>query len=275
MQAFTDQGQRIINDLSQRYGVSTDAVTHMLYAVMNGNGTMAQFNHPEFGGSGQWMQGGMTMVGDMFNYGMQATVSNLCGELSNILANQNPPLFMSTGSHQSQYQGSGQQQGNYGQSSLFVSNSTSSGNWWPGDLGMAASTGAQNSIRYAYFPASHRLAVDVNGHVTVYDTLDHQIGGVSQQQGGGSSLSFTSQYGLVYLENLPIVSVDGAAPQTQTPPQNIQPAFTPAPQSPAGNQSVSESDIFALIEKLADLKQKGVLSEEEFATKKAELLQRL
>ena len=31
--------------------------------------------------------GGMTMVGDMFNNGLQATVSNLCGELSNAQAN--------------------------------------------------------------------------------------------------------------------------------------------------------------------------------------------
>jgi hypothetical protein len=30
----------------------------MLQSVMDGNGTMAQFNHPEFGGAGQWMQGG-------------------------------------------------------------------------------------------------------------------------------------------------------------------------------------------------------------------------
>jgi uncharacterized repeat protein (TIGR03803 family) len=27
----------------------------------------AQFSHPEFGGSGQWMRGGMIMVSDMFN----------------------------------------------------------------------------------------------------------------------------------------------------------------------------------------------------------------
>lgn len=274
MQTFTEHGQSVINDLSQRYGISTDAVTNMLYAVMNGNGTMAQFSIPELGGSGQWMQGGMTMVGDMFNYGLQNTVNNLCNELSNILSSQNPPVFMSSGSHQSQYQGSGQQNLNYGQSSLFVSN-TSSGNWWPGDLGMAASTGAQNNIRYAYFPATQRLAVDVNGHVTVYDTLDHQIGGVSQQQGGGSSLTFSSQYGTVQIDSLPVVSVDGQMPQPQTPVQNNQPVFNAVQEPAPSNQGASESDIFALIEKLADLKQKGVLSEEEFATKKAELLQRL
>jgi hypothetical protein len=282
VQAFTDHGQSVINNLAQRYGLSTDAVTHMLYAVMNGNGTMAQFNHPELGGSGQWMQGGMTMVGDMFNYGLKSTVNNLCSELSNILSSQNPSIFQPAVSSQSQYQGSGQQQNsNYGQNSLFVANPSTFGNWWPADLGMASSTGAQNNIRYAYFPSTCRLAIEINGHVTVYNTLDHQIGGVSQQQSGGASLSFTSQYGLVQVENLPVISVDGVAqqPQGQAPMQNNQytpqPVFTPAPEQTFNPATTAESDIFTLIERLADLKQKGILSDEEFATKKAELLQRL
>lgn len=275
MQAFTDHGQSIINDLAQRYGLSRDTVTHMLYAVMNGNGSMAQFNIPELGGNGQWMQGGMTMVGDMFNYGLQNTVNNLCNELSNILANQSPSIFQPAASSQSQYQGSGQQQyGNYGQNSLFVANPAGFGNWWPGDLGQASTNGAQNNIRYAWFPATQRLAVEINGHVTVYDTLDHQIGGVSQQQGGGSSLTFTSQYGLVQVENLPVVSIDSNTPQAQAPAQNT-PASSFSPEQPASHQGAAESDIFAMIEKLADLKQKGILNEEEFAAKKAELLQRL
>jgi hypothetical protein len=49
-----------------------------------------------------------------------------------------------------------------------------------------------------------RLAVELNGHVTVYDSLDHQISGVSQQQGSGGSLTFTSQYGTVSVSSLPI-----------------------------------------------------------------------
>ena len=67
MPELTPDGQRIVIDLAQRYGFSPDAVTHLLIAVVNGNGAMAQFSHPEFGGSGQWMRGGMTMLGDMFN----------------------------------------------------------------------------------------------------------------------------------------------------------------------------------------------------------------
>lgn len=254
MQTFTDYGQNAINNLAQRYGVSNDAVTHMLYAVMNGNGTMAQFNHPELGGGGQWMQGGMTMVGDMFNYGLKAKVDGLCVELSNLLGGQQA-VFMPV-SNPTQFHGNR--------------------NWWPDELGIASTTGGQNNTRYAYFPTTCRLAVDINGQVTVYNTLDHQIGGVSQQQGGNNSMTFSSQYGNVQVDQLPIVSVNGVAPFVPAP----TPA--PAPYYP-NNNNVSNNnpapadnrDIFALIERLADLKQKGILNDDEFASKKAELLQRL
>jgi len=36
-------------------------------------------------GCRQWMAGGMTMVGDMFNHGLQATVSGLASDLSSLL----------------------------------------------------------------------------------------------------------------------------------------------------------------------------------------------
>ncbi|WP_287604528.1 SHOCT domain-containing protein [Thiothrix sp.] len=254
MQTFTDYGQNAINNLAQRYGVSNDAVTHMLYAVMNGNGTMAQFNHPELGGGGQWMQGGMTMVGDMFNYGLKAKVDGLCVELSNLLGGQQA-VFMPV-SNPTQFHGNR--------------------NWWPDELGIASTTGGQNNTRYAYFPTTCRLVVDINGQVTVYNTLDHQIGGVSQQQGGNNSMTFSSQYGNVQVDQLPIVSVNGVAPFVPAP------APAPAPYYP-NNNNVSNNnsapadngDIFALIERLADLKQKGILNDDEFASKKAELLQRL
>ncbi|UJS22950.1 SHOCT domain-containing protein [Thiothrix winogradskyi] len=250
MQTFTDYGQNAINDLAQRYGVSNDAVTHMLYAVMNGNGTMAQFNHYELGGGGQWMQGGMTMVGDMFNYNLKSKVDGLCSALSNLLAGQQA-IFMPV-SNPTSFQGNR--------------------NWWPDELGIASTTGGQNNTRYAYFPATCRLAVDINGQVTVYDTLDHQIGGVSQQQGGNNSMTFSSQYGTVQVEQLPVVSVNGVAPSAP-----MQPAPAPFyPNNLASNPAPADNgDIFALIERLADLKQKGILSDEEFASKKGELLQRL
>jgi hypothetical protein len=261
---LTPQGAQIVDEIARRYYLSADAVMTMLQAVSNGGGTMAQFSHPELGGSGQWMQGGMTMVGDMFNNSLKAKVDNLCCELSNLIANQ--PMFVRPAQTQSQSQGGG-----YGAVSLFVDGG-GSGQWWPLDLGVPSSTGAQNNIRYAVFPSSRRLAIEIDGHTTVYDTLDHQIGGVGQQQGGGASLSFNSQYGLIQISSLPIVQGGNAAP----PLSGFQPgAFAsgaPAQSAPSG---AMESDIFAKIEKLAELKQKGILSEEEFSNKKAELLSRL
>ena len=48
---------------------------------------MAQFSHPDFSGSGQWMCGGMTMVSDMFNNQLKGRVNSLCAELSNLVVN--------------------------------------------------------------------------------------------------------------------------------------------------------------------------------------------
>ena len=277
MQKLTDQGSQKINDLAQRYGVSTDAVMALLQALINGNGTMAQFNHHELGGSGQWSQGGMTMVGDMFNNVLKAKVDGLCTEISRLLAQHPfapPPLgsqSQSQGGRQQQQQGGSGSPGMVGGSpaiSLFVPAAQgSSGNWWPADLGFPSGSGSQNNIRYAYFANARRLAVEINGHVTVYDTLDHQIGGVSQQQGGGSSLTFTSQYGTIPVASLSIVSIDGVVENA--------PAQTETPAEPYRADTAQETDIYAKIEQLAELERKGILSQEEFAAKKSELLGRL
>jgi hypothetical protein len=277
LQRFTDQGWQKIIELAQRYGVSTDAVTSLMQSVVNGNGTMAQFNHWELGGSGQWMRGGMTMVSDMFNNSLKAKVDGLCTALSNLLAQQPfvPAPAPVSNQWQGQSQGGGYNQqssyantGSMGGVSLFVPPPPgSSGNWWPGDLGMPNGSGGQNSTRYAYFNNARRLAVEINGHVTVYDTLDNQIGGVSQQQGSGGSLTFTSQYGTIPVASLPVISVDGVL---QNAPQPMQPQSNP-PRA----DTAQETDIFAKIERLADLQQKGIISQEEYASKKAELLGRL
>ena len=128
-------------------------------------------------------------------------------------------------------------------------------------------------MRYAYFSNARRLAVDINGQVTVYDTLDNQIGGVSQQQGGGSSLTFTSQYGTIPVASLPVVSINGVN-QNAPEPRPWQPE-PPLPEPPPAQASFQETDIFAKIERLADLQQKGIISNEEFSAKKSELLSRL
>ena len=74
--------------------------------------------------------------------------------------------------------------------------------WWPDGLGQPASSGGQNGTRYAFFPDHRRLAVERDGKVTLYDSGDHRIGGVSQEQGGGGTLAFTSQHGEVTLDRM-------------------------------------------------------------------------
>ena len=104
--------------------------------------------------------------------------------------------------------------------------------------------------------------------MTVYDTLDHQIGGVGQQQGYDASLTFTSQYGLVSIASLPLAQANAVSPP---------PFFQPAPFDSSAQQAANanETDIFAKIQRLAELRQRGIVSDAEFADKKAELLGRL
>ncbi|RZL90126.1 MAG: SHOCT domain-containing protein [Variovorax sp.] len=292
MRQLSPAGQQVINDIAQRNGFSVEATLSMLDSVINGNGSLAQFNHPEFSGSGQWMRGGMIMLSDMFNNYLKGRVDSLCSDLSNLVASQ--PDLVRSGSFQSQSQGSGynngqaqtsfggggQQQGggNFGQASLFVPGTTN--DWWPTDLRFPNSTGAQNGVRYAYFAQARRLAIEVNGRVTVYDTLDHQIGGFGQQQSYGGSLSFNSQYGLIDVASLPVISVDGVLANVAPPAPAFDESVNPPASVNSGNSynnapSGNQQDVFATIERLADLRSKGIISDDEFANKKAELLGRL
>ena len=179
MATISETVRRRIAQIAQRSGFSVEAATAMFDALRTGNGTMAQFNHPDFGGPGQWMRGGMTMVGDMFNDALKTRVDALAGELAAVVA-ELPPEDVATGGG-------------------------ASARWWPSSLGTPASTGAQNDVRYAYFPDGRRLAIDRGGHVVVYDTADHRIHGFGQQQSTASSFSFASQHGPIDVASLKIV----------------------------------------------------------------------
>ena len=241
MEQLTPEGQRVAAELSQQFGFSQEAVIEMMRAMLHGRSAMAQFNHPEFAGSGQWMRGGMLMLGDMFNHALKARVDGLCHAIAAQLANQ-PDLFPS-GSFQSQNQSGGGQQlqtGGRGQqmqvggggqqmqvsggggmalgftplSPLASPTDGSQGLfapdprdlWWPKEMGTPSSIGAQNDVRYAFFPSIGRLAIETNGQVSIYDTGEHHIAGLSQQQGPGGAVVFTTPAGSISLAGLSSVA---------------------------------------------------------------------
>ena len=275
MPQLTPEGLRTVTEIAARHGVSVDAALSLLGALAEGHGRQAQFNHPDLGGMGQWSQGGMIMVGDMFNQGLKYRVDALCNELSALLLSQ-APVEAEPMRFQSQSQGAG------GAVSLFVPGTGAAGAWWPPDLGAPASTGAQNDMRYAWFPGPRRVAIEHGGEVRVYDAGEHDISGFSQQQGGDRSLTFTSQFGVVRLSELALVS-PRTDPSHGSPAPVAAPSHTPAPPAapPAGApaaappQPLAMEEIVKTIERLAELRQKNILTEEEFAAKKADLLGRL
>jgi hypothetical protein len=135
--------------------------------------------------------------------------------------------------------------------------------WWPPELGTPSSTGAQNTLRYAVFPAARRIAVDRHGQVSVHDSGDHQIAGCSQGSEGEEVLVTTSA-GTVTLSSLPAA---GAEPEPPPPTAQTQAA--------AAGSAAASSAILEALAKLGELKEMGVLTAEEFSAKKAELLSRL
>lgn len=275
----TPEAENAIIEIARRHGLTRESVLAMLLAMRAGGGTMAQFSIPELGGSGQWMQGGMTMVGNMFDNALKARVDALCADLSQLLSTTT--VFPAA--------------------SKAAGMGFSSANWWPADLGIPSSTGGQNDSRYAVFPATRRLAIEVGGVTRVFDTAEHQIGGVQQQQGGGvGTMMFTSQLGtfavliLRELNGAQVAEDPSAATEPKSAPQvqsqspaeakaapDHEPKPEPVPMStvvaPKNKPGVSgdlESTVAAL-ESLAGLHQRGILTDEEFSSKKAELLGRL
>ena len=167
-----------LEELAQRYGVGEDAIRVLQDALRHGGGRQAQFSHPDLGGMGQWSAGGMTQVGDMFNTALKDKVNALCSVLADDAADAPAP----------------------------PPERSDSSDWWPAGLGHASATGAQNGMRYACFPDSHRVAVEQAGKVTLYDSGDHRISGVSQQQSQSQDLTFSSQKGTIRAADLPVVS---------------------------------------------------------------------
>jgi hypothetical protein len=188
-----------VQSIAARHGFTSDAVLSAWNALRNGGGGMAQFSHPELGGGGQWMPG-MLMIGDMFNNGLKARVDNLFHDL------QNQPIDLPASPSHLQQPWQSQQHAGGGVSLSYGSAPANANTWYPHELGFPSSSGSQNNVRYAYFPGPRRLAIELFGRVTVYETGDHMISGVSQGQSNDSgSITFTSQYGVIPVSNLRVV----------------------------------------------------------------------
>ena len=158
-------------ELARKHGVSVAAIEVLQDALRRGGGRQAQFSHPDLGGMGQWSAGGMTQVGDMFNTALRDKVAALCSALSEVADAPAPAPGR---------------------------------DWWPDGLGRLSATGSQNGMRYACFPDAHRVVVEQAGHVTLYDSGEHRITGISQSQSGTQELLFTSQSGTVRASDLPV-----------------------------------------------------------------------
>ena len=228
--------------VADRHGVSLDAVRHLMRALERGRGRMAQFDHPDLGGMGQWFSGGMTMVGWMFDDSLKARIDALCTELAAAL-----PAAGFSGAAAPEAGG---------------------GAWWPAGLGTPASAGSQDGMRYAYFPEARRLAIESGAGVAVYDTGEHHISGVSQADG---SLGFTGPQGAIALDRLRRIEAETAAPRQADPAE----APTPTDAAEPAPGAAPRADVLATIERMAELHARGVLTEREFSAKKAELLARL
>jgi hypothetical protein len=163
-----------IAQIAKRNGFSEAAVSAALRALEAGNGTLAQFDHPELGGMGQWMPG-MIMIGDFSNGALRDRVGALFSELA--------------------------REGLVGTSSRDT-------RWWPDDLGTPAQTGGQNDIRYALFTRANRLVVRNGRKLIVYDTSGHEVTGASQQQAGSfGSIVIHTRRGVVPLDSLTVVEM--------------------------------------------------------------------
>ncbi len=173
-----------VRQLAQRHGVSEAAIEAVAQSMAGSVGKSAQFSHPELGGMGQWLAGGMLMIGDMFDNGLKSKVDRICRDVAQAIAARDATRGADAAGGDT------------------VQSKRRSAGWWPEDFGIPSSSGAQNDMRYAFFPASRRLVIDEAGTVSVYDTGDHVLTGFSQQQSGARTLAFSSPTGAVALSAL-------------------------------------------------------------------------
>ena len=73
--------------------------------------------------------------------------------------------------------------------------------WWSDGLGEPAASGAQDGMRYAFFPDKKLLLIERAGRLQKFATGEHRIGGVSQIS-RARALVFTTQHGPMRVDDL-------------------------------------------------------------------------
>lgn len=201
---FSQEDKQFIQAVAEHNQLSESAVEALFVAIQAGHGTAAQFNHPELGGLGQWMGDGMIMLGDMFNHRLKATVAQVCTEIADYLTGRPPqseverPQTRQTKPHAKEP--SPMQFKPFAPMREMTFSAQEA--WWPQEFGTPTASGAQNTLQYVYFAQKKRLVIRLDQRVAVYDTQDHQINGVSQQQDAKQKVTLRSQKGELSLSTL-------------------------------------------------------------------------
>ena len=118
-----------VEAIAAKHGISKEAVETLIAAMVGSRGQGAQFNHPDLGGLGQWMAGGMLMIGETFNSALKAKVEGVCRDVADAIAPS--PAVPDE-----------------------AARGGAASSWWPVEFGFPASVGAQNAMRYDLFSRS-------------------------------------------------------------------------------------------------------------------------
>jgi hypothetical protein len=179
----------VIPSIAERYHISLDAARQVERALRGTGGRQAQFDHPDLGGMGQWSPG-MVQCGPQADYQLRHRVAGLCAEIAALVQGSGTAAAAALGRTDDRPPAAGRVDLAAGES------------WWPADYGAPSAAGGQQGVRYAWFPGRRCLLVESGARIDCYDTGEHVITGVSQQQGRTSIVTFTSQLGDVRLDQL-------------------------------------------------------------------------
>lgn len=267
MQRLTARGRQTVQHLATEHAFSPPAVTHLLLAMAEGGGRMAEFDHREFGGPGIWMHGRMTMLNGLSDSALKTRMDALSCVIAERLAAEadlvehvpDPPPEERSIAQRRRHALAG-----HGFRHFAIQKRGSA--WWPARLGVPTLSGQQDARRYAWFADIRQLAVHDGRTLRSYDTGDHRLHGLLPPQSGDSaSLTFTTTAGPIALDELPLLWETGITGDAAAPGPAAAKDATPAPRGA----------LLDAMERLGELKTRGLLTETEFATKKAELLSRL